>query len=170
MRPVSRVIPLLAALLACRSAAPPDTSAAAKQAIDAANATWPRRWRPRAPRGSSQGPLPLPGGGSMATVRDMLAKKGSDVITIAPSETVLRAAELMNDRGIGGLVVAERGRPVGIFTERDILRRVVAQQRDPTTTRVADAMTSPVIACAPETSVEECAAMMTAKRIRTSRS
>src|SRR5438034_11297540 len=85
----------------------------------------------------------------MATVRDMLAKKGSDVITIAPSETVLRAAELMNDRGIGGLVVAERGRPVGIFTERDILRRVVAQQRDPTTTRVADAMTSPVIACAP---------------------
>ncbi len=84
----------------------------------------------------------------MATVRDMLAKKGSDVITIAPSETVLRAAELMNERGIGGLVVAERGRPVGIFTERDILRRVVAQQRDPTTTRVADAMTSPVIACA----------------------
>ena len=45
MQPVSRVIPLLAALLACRSAAPaapPDTSAAAKQAIDAANATWPR--------------------------------------------------------------------------------------------------------------------------------
>ena len=102
----------------------------------------------------------------MATVRDMLAKKGSDVITIAPSETVLRAAELMNERGIGGLVVAERGRPVGIFTERDILRRVVAQQRDPTTTRVAAAMTSPVIACAPETTVEECAAMMTAKRIR----
>ena len=102
----------------------------------------------------------------MATVRDMLAKKGSDVITIAPSETVLRAAELMNERGVGGLVVAERGRPVGIFTERDILRRVVAQQRDPTTTRVADAMTSPVIACAPETTVEECAAMMTAKRIR----
>src|SRR5437773_9219222 len=102
----------------------------------------------------------------MAAVRERLAAKGSDVITIAPSETVLRAAELMNDRGIGGLVVAERGRPVGIFTERDILRRVVAQQRDPTTTRVADAMTSPVIACAPETSVEECAAMMTAKRIR----
>src|SRR2546430_16634948 len=128
--------------------------------------TSPCRWRPRTPRGSIEGPLPLPGGGSRATVRDMLAKKGSDVITIAPSETVLRAAELMNERGIGGLVVAERGRPVGIFTERDILRRVVAQQRDPTTTRVADAMTSPVIACAPGTTVEEGAAMMTAKRIR----
>src|SRR2546425_1077700 len=72
--------------------------------------TSPCRWRPRTPRGSIEGPLPLPGGGSMATVRDMLAKKGSDVITIAPSETVLRAAELMNGRGIGGLVVADRRR------------------------------------------------------------
>ncbi len=72
----------------------------------------------------------------------------------------------MNDRGIGGLVVVEAGRPVGIFTERDILRRVVAQQRDPATMRVADAMTAPVIACSPETSIDECAAMMTAKRIR----
>jgi CBS domain-containing protein len=102
----------------------------------------------------------------MATVRDILGKKGSDVISIAPGETVLHAAELMNERGIGGLVVAERGRPVGIFTERDILRRVVAQQKDPATLKVAEAMTSPVIACAPDTSVEECAAMMTAKRIR----
>ena len=102
----------------------------------------------------------------MATVRDILAKKGSDVITVMSGETVLRAAQLMSDRGIGGLVVAERGRPVGMFTERDILRRVVAQRHDPATTKVVDAMTSPVIACAPDTSVEECAAMMTEKRIR----
>src|SRR2546426_1201672 len=123
--------------------------------------TSPCRWRPRAPRGSIEGPLPLPGGGSMATVRDMLAKKGSDVITIAPSETVLRAAELMNERGIGGLVVAERGRPVGIFTERGILRRGVAQQRDPPTTPVADPMTSPGIACAPGAAGGEGSAVMT---------
>src|SRR5256885_14698115 len=106
--------------------------------------SWPRtsgtrpspcRWRPRAPRGSIEGPLPLPGGGSMATVRDMLAKKGSDVITIAPSETVLRAAELMNERGIGGLVGGERGRPGGIFTARGLLRPVAGQQREPTHTR-----------------------------------
>src|SRR3989442_13138515 len=83
----------------------------------------PCRWRPRAPRGSIEGPLPLPGGGSMATVRDMLAKKGSDVITIAPSETVLRAAELMNERGIGGVGVARRGPPLGIFTGREIFAR-----------------------------------------------
>jgi CBS domain-containing protein len=102
----------------------------------------------------------------MATVRDILAKKGSSVISVAPSETVLRAAELMSDRGIGGLVVTSGGRLAGIFTERDILRRVVAQRLDPATTPVAEVMTAPVTACTPDTPVDECAAMMTAKRIR----
>ncbi len=102
----------------------------------------------------------------MATVRDILARKGSDIISVAPGETALSAAQLMNDRGIGGLVVTDGGRLAGIFTERDILRRVVAQRRDPATTRVGEVMTAPVIACSPDTSLEECAAMMTAKHIR----
>lgn len=102
----------------------------------------------------------------MATVRDILAKKGSSVTSIAPNETVLRAAELMGERGIGGLVVKSGGRLAGIFTERDILRRVVAQRLDPATTPVAAVMTAPVTACAPDTPLDECAAMMTAKRIR----
>ena len=102
----------------------------------------------------------------MPTVQDILARKGSEVISVKPGETVLKAAELMSERGIGGLVVTERSRLVGIFTERDILRRVVAQRRDPAVTRVAEVMTTPVTACAPDTSVDECAAMMTGKRIR----
>lgn len=102
----------------------------------------------------------------MATVRDILARKGSDIISVAPGETALHAAQLMNDRGIGGLVVTDGGRLAGIFTERDILRRVVAQGRDPATTRVTEVMTAPVIACSPDTSLDECAAMMTAKHIR----
>ena len=102
----------------------------------------------------------------MPTVQDILAKKGSDVISVKPGETVLKAAELMSERGIGGLVVTEGGRLVGIFTERDILRRVVAPRRDPAATKVAEVMTTPVTACAPDTSVDECAAMMTGKRIR----
>lgn len=102
----------------------------------------------------------------MATVRDILARKGSDIISVAPGETALRAAQLMNDRSIGGVVVTDGGRLAGIFTERDILRRVVAQGRDPATTRVTEVMTAPVIACSPDTSLEECAAMMTAKHIR----
>jgi len=102
----------------------------------------------------------------MATVREILGKKGSDVISVPPMETVVKAAQLMNERGIGGLVVTDGKRLAGIFTERDILRRVVAQRRDPAATKVGDVMTSPVTACALETTVEECAAMMTAKRIR----
>ena len=102
----------------------------------------------------------------MPTVQDILARKGSEIISVTPRETVLGAAQLMNDRAIGGLVVTEGGRLVGIFTERDILRRVVAQKRDAGATKVADVMTAPVTACAPETPIDECAAMMTAKRIR----
>ena len=102
----------------------------------------------------------------MPTVHDILAIKGSEIISVTPRETVLRAAQLMNERGIGGLVVTEGGRLVGIFTERDILRRVVAQTRDAAATKVADVMTAPVTACTLETAVDECAALMTAKRIR----
>lgn len=102
----------------------------------------------------------------MATVREILGKKGSDVISVPSTETVVKAAQLMNERGIGGLVVTDGKRLAGIFTERDILRRVVAQRRDPVATTVGDVMTTPVTACAPDTTVEECAAMMTAKRIR----
>jgi CBS domain-containing protein len=102
----------------------------------------------------------------VATVQTILAKKGNDIISVAPGETVLRAAQLMNDRGIGGLVVTEGKRLAGIFTERDILRRVVAQRRDPAATKVADVMTAPVTACGPDTPLDDCAAMMTSKRIR----
>jgi CBS domain-containing protein len=102
----------------------------------------------------------------MATVQNILARKGSDIISVAPGETVLHAAELMNERGIGGLVVTEGKRLAGIFTERDILRRVVAQRRDPAATKVADVMTTPVTACGPDTPLDDCAAMMTGKRIR----
>ena len=102
----------------------------------------------------------------MPTVQDILARKGSDVISVKPGETVLNAAQLMSERGIGGLVVTEGARLVGIFTERDILRRVVAPRRDAAATKVAEVMTTPVTACGPDTPVDDCAAMMTAKRIR----
>ena len=63
----------------------------------------------------------------MATLTDLLATKGHEVIAVQPSDTVLQAANLMNDRNIGGVVVLDGDRLAGIFTERDVLRRVVAQ-------------------------------------------
>src|SRR5205809_8128733 len=90
----------------------------------------------------------------MPTVQDILARKGSDVISVEPGATMHKAAELMSERGIGGLVVTEGGRLVGIFTERDILRRVVSPRRDPAATMLSDVMTTSVTACAPDTTVE----------------
>jgi CBS domain-containing protein len=102
----------------------------------------------------------------MATLRDILSRKGREVVSVSPADTVLHAANLMNERGIGGLLVVEAGEPVGIFTERDVLRRVVAPGRDPSSTRVAEVMTSPVTTSTPDLPIEECAALMTARRIR----
>ncbi|HXG45665.1 MAG TPA: CBS domain-containing protein [Gemmatimonadales bacterium] len=102
----------------------------------------------------------------MATLRDLLARKGSRVISIRPDATVLEAALLMNESGIGGLVVLDGGTLAGVVTERDMMRRVIAQRRDPATTEVRAVMTSPVVTCAPGTTVEEAAAVMTNRRIR----
>ena len=102
----------------------------------------------------------------MATLRDILSRKGREVVSVSPADTVLHAANLMNERGIGGLLVVEAGEPVGIFTERDVLRRVVAPGRDPSSTRVAEVMTSPVTTSSPDLPIEECAALMTSRRIR----
>ena len=102
----------------------------------------------------------------MPTMQTILDRKGSGVVTIGPGATVLEAAKLMNERSIGGLVVWDADRAVGMFTERDILRRVVAQGRDPGTTTVRDVMTRNVVACLPTTTVAEVRALMTDRRIR----
>jgi CBS domain-containing protein len=102
----------------------------------------------------------------MATVGDVLAEKGAAVATIAPGATVLDAANLMNQRRIGALCVVEGANLVGIFTERDVLTRVVSAQCDPATTTVAQVMTAPVITCGPKGKTTDCAAVMSHKRIR----
>jgi CBS domain-containing protein len=102
----------------------------------------------------------------MATVRDILAVKGPNVLTVSPHATVLDAALRMNDHKVGSVVVVEHGRVVGIFTERDILRRIVAEQRDPATTLVEEVMTAEVACALPDTTVEECRGVMKNRRIR----
>ncbi|HEY9505250.1 MAG TPA: CBS domain-containing protein [Gemmatimonadales bacterium] len=102
----------------------------------------------------------------MATLGDLLATKGHEVLAVQPSDTVLQAANLMNERNIGGVVVLEGDRLAGIFTERDVLRRVVAVGLDPARTTVSQVMTTPVITCRPELSLEDCATLMTTRRVR----
>lgn len=102
----------------------------------------------------------------MATVRDILAKKGGQVLSIGGSDTVLQAARFMAQHKIGAVLVLEDEHISGMFSERDILQRVVAEGRDPATTKVEEVMTTEVACCTPETSVEEARGAMKNRRIR----
>ena len=106
----------------------------------------------------------------MATVRSILARKTQErptMITVDRGATVGDAVRLMAEHGIGGLpVLAADGAVAGIFTERDLLRRVVALGLDPADTRVEVVMTSPVVVGTPSTPLDECASVMTSRRLR----
>lgn len=102
----------------------------------------------------------------MATLRDLLDLKGREVLSVRPADTVLRAATLMNERNIGAVVVLDGEQLAGIFTERDVLRRVVAPGLDPSATPVSAVMSTMVVTCQPGLSVDDCAALMTNRGIR----
>jgi CBS domain-containing protein len=102
----------------------------------------------------------------MARVKDLLQRKGTQVYTIGPTADVLQAALVMNEHRVGALVVLDEGRVVGMFSERDVMRRVVCERRDPSQTRVGEVMTAEVICCSPETSTDEARGAMRDRRIR----
>ncbi|HZU37349.1 MAG TPA: CBS domain-containing protein [Gemmataceae bacterium] len=102
----------------------------------------------------------------MATVQDILAIKGSHVLSIGPEATVLDAAALMNDHKVGSLVVLLGGQLIGIISERDILTRIVVPRRDPGETLVQDVMTREVVCCQLHTRLEEARGVLKNRRIR----
>lgn len=105
----------------------------------------------------------------MPTVKDVLLKKGTTVVFITPDRTAREAAQLMDEQSVGGLLVVDNPDSkelVGVITERDILRRVVSGGLPADNTLVREVMTTSVITCVPDTSIEECSAIMTKRRIR----
>jgi CBS domain-containing protein len=102
----------------------------------------------------------------MATVRAILEHKGRQAWTVEREATVIQAVLLMNDHKVGGLIVLDDGQIAGMFTERDLLRRVVGEQRDPARTNVADVMTAEVVCCHEETTLEEARGVMKNRRFR----
>lgn len=102
----------------------------------------------------------------MTTVKNLLDRKGNQIWSVNPDTTVLEATREMNRNRIGALLVMNGDQVVGIFTERDILMRVVSNEKSPADLKVSDVMTAPVAYCGPDTSVEECKAIFTEKRIR----
>ncbi len=102
----------------------------------------------------------------MPTANDVLARKGFSVFVVPSTATVLEAVERMNQLRIGAVVVMDQGRMRGMFTERDVLRRVVGEKRNPADTAVANVMTTDVICCGPKTDMEEISTIMKEQRVR----
>lgn len=96
----------------------------------------------------------------------LLERKGSVVHSVPSTVTIAKAVDEMNRHRIGSIVVLENGRPIGIFTERDVLRRVVGVNIDPKVMRVADVMTSNLITISPETTIEETMVLFAEKHCR----
>lgn len=87
-------------------------------------------------------------------------------LTLTPEVTVHAAARAMTDRNVGAAAVVDNGHLVGIITERDVLRRVVAKGADPAGARVADVMSSPAISIGLHTTVADAATIMRDNHIR----
>jgi CBS domain-containing protein len=99
-------------------------------------------------------------------VRFVLERKGFQVFSITPADTVLRAVQEMSDKRVGALLVMEGDRLVGVVSERDYARKVILQNHSSMETPVGQIMTRPVITVGPDQSVAECMTLMTERRIR----
>jgi CBS domain-containing protein len=102
----------------------------------------------------------------MATVRDMIRKKGYDVFTIAPEATVFEALEMMAKHNIGALLVMTGDEIKGIVSERDCIRKVDVQGKHARDTKVSEIMTSDVITVDANQPLEDCMSLMIDKNIR----
>jgi signal-transduction protein with cAMP-binding, CBS, and nucleotidyltransferase domain len=102
----------------------------------------------------------------MTQVAEILVEKGRGLLKIDADASILEAVEQMVEANVGSLLVTVSGEVTGIVTERDYLRRVVVEGRTDRETPVRELMSSPLIVVTPQTSVDECMALMTNRRIR----
>ena len=100
----------------------------------------------------------------MATIRDLITNR--TIHYVQPGQTVFEAANYMVDCNVGAVPVLEDTKLVGIFSERDIMKRVVTEGRNPLTTRICDVMSTEVHSVAPSASSEEAMCLMQTHSVR----
>jgi CBS domain-containing protein len=100
------------------------------------------------------------------SVRQLLQAKGNQVHTIEPGLSVYEALQMMASYDIGALLVVDNKGLVGIFSERDYARKVILMGRGSRDTLVKEIMTDEVVTVSPASTVGDCMALMTGKRIR----
>ena len=96
-------------------------------------------------------------------LEDVMTK---DVVSAEETITVKKAAELMSKNDIGCLVVTKRGKPTGIVTERDLLKRVLLESKDPEKIKVSEIMSKPLIVGKPQMELEQTVGLMVEQKIK----
>ena len=102
----------------------------------------------------------------MTTIAQLLNAKGDQIWSVEPKATIFEALEIMSEKEIGALLVMEDGKLTGIFSERDYARKVILKGKSSKETQVGELMTKKVFYMDPQKTINDCMAMMTAKRIR----
>lgn len=102
----------------------------------------------------------------MKTLRQLLQAKSHGILSVAPDARVYDALQEMADKNVGALLVMDAGRLIGIFTERDYVRKVMLKDKNSLDTPVREIMTERVQCVNSDQTVEECMALMTDKRFR----
>src|SRR5258708_38200580 len=106
------------------------------------------------------------GGVRMETVNQLLKVKGGQIFSVAPTDSVLRAIEIMATRHVGALLVMSHDALLGIISERDYARKVILKNRSSHDTPVVDIMSSPAVSVTPDDTVHHCMQLMTDGRFR----
>lgn len=102
----------------------------------------------------------------MSTLRQILLAKGRNVITASPSMPVFDAIRIMAQQNVGALLVVENDELVGLFSERDYLRKIALKFRSSRQTPLSDVMSSPVLCAKLSDEIDHCMALMTKHRYR----
>jgi CBS domain-containing protein len=102
----------------------------------------------------------------MHNIDTLLKNKGQEIWSIGPQETAFKALETMAQRNVGALLVIDKGKLIGIFSERDYARKVILKGKSSKETTVGELMTPNVFYASPDNTLQETMALMTAKHIR----
>ena len=100
------------------------------------------------------------------TIGEILNQKGANIWSIVPEATVFEAIQLMADKNVGALLVIDKGRLVGILSERDYTRKVALRGKSSKQTAVKEILSGQIIHVTPTHTVEECMRLMTDHRVR----
>jgi CBS domain-containing protein len=99
-------------------------------------------------------------------VSELLNKRSQTLWHVHPDDTVFDALKLLAEREVGALIVMDKGKLVGVFSERDYTRKIALQGRNSKETKVSEIMTKQVFVVTPDTRLRACMALMSEKKIR----